>query len=42
MISSINIWGVLISAVVAFILGFLAHGPVAGKLWMKLANIVPT
>ena len=22
--------------------GFLLHGPIGGKLWMKLANIVPT
>jgi hypothetical protein len=33
---------VLLAAVVAFIIGFLAHGPVAGKLWIKLANIHPT
>jgi hypothetical protein len=28
--------------VVAFIIGFLAHGPVAGKLWMRLADVHPT
>lgn len=39
---SINIWAVLVAAIVAFIIGFLMHGPVAGKLWMKLANIHPT
>lgn len=33
---------VLVAAVVAFVLGFLFHGPVSGKLWMKLANIHPT
>ena len=38
----INFLAVLVATVVAFILGFLAHGPIAGKLWMKLANIVPT
>lgn len=38
----INFIAVLVSAVVAFILGFLFHGPVSGKLWMKLANIHPT
>lgn len=39
---SINFLAVLVAAVVAFIVGFLMHGPVGGKLWMKLANIVPT
>lgn len=38
----VNLIAVLVSAVVAFIIGFLAHGPIAGKLWMKLANITPT
>jgi hypothetical protein len=38
----INLVSVFVSAVVAFILGFLFHGPVSGKLWMKLANIHPT
>lgn len=38
----INILAVIVSAVVAFILGFLFHGPILGKLWMKLANIHPT
>lgn len=35
----INLIAVLVAAVVAFILGFLFHGPVSGKLWMKLADI---
>ncbi len=39
---SINIFAVLVSAVVAFVLGFMFHGPLLGKLWMKLANIHPT
>jgi hypothetical protein len=38
----ISIVAVLVAAVVAFIIGFLMHGPVAGKLWMRLANVVPT
>ena len=38
----INLISVLIAATVAFILGFLFHGPLFGKLWMKLANIHPT
>lgn len=39
---SINFVSVFIAAIVAFILGFLFHGPISGKLWMKLANIHPT
>lgn len=39
---SINFIPVVVAAVVAFVLGFLFHGPVSGKLWMKLANIHPT
>lgn len=39
---SIHFGRVVVAAVVAFILGFLLHGPVSGKLWMKLANIHPT
>ncbi len=39
---TIHFLGVLVAAIVAFIIGFLAHGPVAGKLWMKLANIQMT
>lgn len=38
----INLVSVFVSGVVAFVLGFLFHGPVSGKLWMKLANIHPT
>ena len=38
----INYLAVLVAAVVAFIIGFLLHGPISGKLWMKLANIHPT
>lgn len=40
--SPINFVSVLVAALAAFILGFLFHGPVAGKLWMKLADIHPT
>lgn len=35
----INDVAVLAAAVAAFIIGFLMHGPVAGKLWMRLANV---
>ena len=38
----INLISVLVAGVAAFIVGFLIHGPIAGKLWMKLANIHPT
>jgi hypothetical protein len=38
----INLIAVSIAAITAFILGFLFHGPVTGKLWMKLANVHPT
>ncbi len=38
----INYLSVIVSAVVAFIIGFLMHGPVLGKLWMRLANVHPT
>lgn len=33
---------VVLAALASFILGFLFHGPISGKLWMRLANIVPT
>jgi hypothetical protein len=35
----INLLAVLVAAIAAFVLGFLFHGPVTGKLWMKLANV---
>ncbi len=33
---------ILLAAAACFIIGFLLHGPVLGKLWMKLADITPT
>lgn len=40
---SLHYFGIIfIAAAVNFIIGFLIHGPVAGKLWMKLAHIHPT
>lgn len=39
---SINLVSVLVAAIATFIIGFLFHGPLFGKLWMKLANIHPT
>jgi len=38
----INYVAVFVAALAAFIIGFLIHGPIAGKLWMRLANIHPT
>ncbi len=38
----INLWAVLVAAAVSFVLGFLFHGPLLGKWWMKLADIHPT
>lgn len=39
---SINYLAVIVAAVAAFIIGFLFHGPLLGKVWMRLANIHPT
>ncbi len=38
----INFIAVLVAAIANFIIGFLFHGPVLGKTWMRLANIHPT
>ncbi len=39
---AIDYVAVVVAAVVNFFIGFMLHGPIGGKLWMKLANIVPT
>lgn len=39
---SIHLLTVLIAAVAAFIIGFLLHGPIGGKMWIKIAGIHPT
>lgn len=39
---SINLTAVIVAALAAFVIGFLFHGPLFGKLWMKLANIQMT
>jgi hypothetical protein len=36
---SINILAVLVSAAAMFVVGFLMHGPVGGKTWMRLAGL---
>ena len=38
----INYTAVLFAAVAAFVVGFLIHGPLFGKMWMRLAHIHPT
>lgn len=38
----ISITAVLLAAIAAFAVGFIMHGPLFGKLWMRLANITPT
>lgn len=37
-----NLYAIFLSAISMFIIGFLFHGPLFGKLWMKLAHIHPT
>ncbi len=39
---SINIVSVILAAAAAFVIGFLFHGPVLGKLWMRLDNVQMT
>lgn len=39
---TINLVAVLVAAIAMFIIGFLFHGPLFGKVWMRLANIHPT
>lgn len=39
---SVNVVSILVAAIVAFLIGFLLHGPILGKLWMRLADIHPT
>ncbi len=39
---NISYWAVLVAAIVNFVIGFLLHGPIGGKLWMRLAKIHTT
>jgi hypothetical protein len=39
---SISFISIIVAAIAAFIIGFLFHGPLFGKVWMRLANITPT
>jgi hypothetical protein len=36
---SFNFLAILVAAVAAFVLGFVWHGPLFGKQWMKMMNI---
>jgi len=38
----INYLAVLVAALANFVIGFLFHGPLFGKTWMRLANVTPT
>lgn len=38
-LSSVNHLAILTAAIVSFIIGFLWHGPVFGKVWLQLMNI---
>jgi hypothetical protein len=38
----ISLLAVSVASIVAFVLGFLFHGPLLGKVWMKLADVHPT
>ncbi len=37
--SSLNVIAIVVAAVVAFMIGFLWHGPLFGKYWMKMMGI---
>ncbi len=37
-----NFLAIFAGAAATFVIGFLFHGPLFGKVWMKLANIHPT
>lgn len=38
----VNYAAILVAALANFVIGFMFHGPLFGKVWMKLANIHPT
>lgn len=38
-LSSINTVAVLVAAAVAFVIGFLWHGPLFGQAWLKMMNV---
>lgn len=40
-LSVFNFPAILVAALAAFFIGFMWHGPVFGKVWMKLMKITP-
>jgi len=38
----VNYLAVLVAALANFVVGFLFHGPLFGKTWMRLAGVTPT
>ena len=38
----VNYAAVLVAALTQFFIGFMFHGPLFGKVWMRLAKITPT
>lgn len=38
----LNYWAIVVAGLANFFIGFMFHGPLFGKLWMRLANIKPT
>lgn len=37
-----NILAILVAAAAMFVVGFMWHGPLFGKTWMRLAKVTPT
>lgn len=37
-----NFIAIVVAALAAFVIGFLFHGPLFGKVWMRLADVHPT
>ncbi len=40
-IPPVNYLAILVAAIASFVLGFLWHGPLFGKLWISLSGITP-
>jgi len=37
----VNYWAVLVAALFTFVLGFLWHGPLFGRTWLRLVALTP-
>ena len=37
----INYWAVLVAAIASFVIGWIWHGPLFGRQWMKLSGMTP-